>query len=244
MWRNLITSDVLHAIAGFSLTSDNHKEALALLQNRIGNTQQIIAAHMNALAKMRSVDNKDLSELRKHFDDVTSHVWSLVKLESRTYRSLLFPIILEKLPNELRLIISWNNNSNDWNFTKILDLINVELKACEASVVPPHTASESKNDFGFSSPSQTPYTGSTLVSGSSSVHRENRKFKKGDSKGHSFEGSGRKCVFCDGDHWWDECRIVSDLQARKDLLKNGNRCFMCLKTDLISRNCQKTKPCF
>ena len=106
MWRNLITSNDLHAIAGFSLTSDNHKEALALLQNRIGNTQQIIAAHMNALAKMRSVDNKDLSELRKHFDDVTSHVRSLVKLESQTYRSLLCPIILEKLPNELRLIIS------------------------------------------------------------------------------------------------------------------------------------------
>ena len=82
------------------------------------------------------------------------------------------------------------------------------------------------------------------MSGSSSVHRENRKFKKGDSKGHLFEGSGRKCVFCDEDHWWDECRIVSDLQARKDFLKNGNRCFMCLKTDPISRNCQNTKPCF
>ena len=82
------------------------------------------------------------------------------------------------------------------------------------------------------------------MSGSSSVHRENRKFKKGGSKSHSLEGNGRKCVFCDGDHWSNKCRIVSDVQARKDLLKKGNRCFMCLKTDHISRNCQKTKPCF
>ena len=61
---------------------------------------------------------------------------------------------------------------------KILDVINAELKAHEACVVPPHSATEAKNDFGISSPSHTPYTGSSLVSGSSSVHRKNKKFKK------------------------------------------------------------------
>ena len=123
-------------------------------------------------------------------------------------------------------------------------MINVEIKAREACVVPSHTAAEGTNDFGFSSPSHIPYTGSSLVSGLLSVHRENRKFKNGGSKGRSLVGSGRKCVFSDGDHWSDKCRIASDVQARKDLLKKGNRCFMCLKTDHISQNCQKTKPCF
>ena len=56
-----------------------------------------------------------------------------------------------------------------------------------------------------------------------SVHRENKKFKKGGSKGHSLEGNGWKCVFCDGDHWSDKCRVVSHVHARKDLLKKGNR---------------------
>ena len=142
---------------------------------------------------MSSVDNKDLGGLRKFFDEVTSHVRSLVNLgvESWTYGSLLCPIIIEKLPNELRLIVSRNNNENDWNFTKILDLINVELKALEAYVVPSHsTAKEDKNGFEFSSPSHTPYTGLSLVSGSSSVHRENREFKKWGIKVHSLEGSG------------------------------------------------------
>ena len=111
---------------------------------------------MNALVKMSSVDNEDLNGLRKFFDDVTSHMRSL-GVESQTYESLLCPIILEKLPNKLRLIISRNNNKNDWNFTKILDLINVELKAREACVVPSHTAAEGKNDFRLSSPSHTRY---------------------------------------------------------------------------------------
>ena len=89
------------------------------------------------------------------------------------------PVIFEKLPKELRLIISGNNNKNNWNFTKILNLINVELKVCEACAVRSHTAAEGKNGFRFSSPSHTPYTGSSIVSGSSSVHTENRKLEKG-----------------------------------------------------------------
>ena len=43
-------------------------------------TQQIIAAHINILVKMSSVDNKDLSGLRKFFD-VASHMRRLVNLE-------------------------------------------------------------------------------------------------------------------------------------------------------------------
>ena len=179
--RYFLNGDALHAIAGFSSTNDNYKGASALLKNRYGNTQQIIPAHMNALVKMSSVDNEDLSGLTKFFDYVTSHVRTLVTItvENRNYGSLLSPVILEKLPNELRLIISRNNNENDWNLTKIIDLLNFELKAREAYLLPSHTTAEGKNDFKFSSPSHTSYTSSSLLSGSLSVHRENRKFKSG-----------------------------------------------------------------
>ena len=142
---------------------------LELLENRYGNTQQTIVAHMNAPVKMSSVDKEDLSGFRILFGDVTSHVRSLVNLrvENRTYGSILCLIILEKLWSEVILIISWNNNINDFNFTRILDLINVELKAREACVVQLHTPVEGKNDFGFSSPIHTPYVDLSLVSAGS-----------------------------------------------------------------------------
>ena len=63
--RCFLEGDRLHAIARFSLTNDNYKETQKLLQNRYGNTQQIIATQMNALIKMSSVDDEDLSGLRK-----------------------------------------------------------------------------------------------------------------------------------------------------------------------------------
>ena len=64
--------------------------------------KQIIAAHMNAPVKMSCVETGHLSGLRKIFDDVTSHMRSLVNfgVESQIYGSLLSPIILEKLLNE------------------------------------------------------------------------------------------------------------------------------------------------
>ena len=59
--------------------------------------------NMKAQVKMSSVDNEDLSGLKKFFD-ITSQVRRLLDLgvESRTYESLLCPIILKKLPNELK----------------------------------------------------------------------------------------------------------------------------------------------
>ena len=64
---------------------------------------------MSALIKMSSVDDEDLSGLRKFFD-VTSHVRSLVNLgaESLTYGSSLCPVILEKLRNERVEVVEWN----------------------------------------------------------------------------------------------------------------------------------------
>ena len=48
--------------------------------------------------------------------------------------------------------------------------------------------------------------------------------------------------FYDEDHWSDKCRIASDVQARKDLLKKRKQ--LLHVSENISRNCQKTKPCF
>ena len=72
--RCFLEGDALHATAGFSLANDNYKEALELLQNRYGNTQQIIAAQMNVLAKTSSVDNENLVVEEVFGQFLTSHM--------------------------------------------------------------------------------------------------------------------------------------------------------------------------
>ena len=51
-----------------------------------------------------------------------------------------------------------------------------------------------------------------------------------------------KCCFCEKGHWADECQRYKTLEERKAMIKG--RCFVCLGTDHLFRNCKNDKPCF
>ena len=75
-------------IEGVTLTIENYKEALALLRERCVNPQLIITSHMK--------------------DQVEGYVRALHTpgVKSDHYGALPIPIILERLPDEIRLEIS------------------------------------------------------------------------------------------------------------------------------------------
>ena len=50
-----------------------------------------------------------------------------------------------------------------------------------------------------------------------------------------------KCAFCRGNHWSDKCKVISEPEARKEYLRKGSHCFLCLNQSHISRNCSKQK---
>ena len=52
------------------------------------------------------------------------------------------------------------------------------------------------------------------------------------------------CVFCKKPHWSDKCRTISDPSSRKQFLKQGGYCFLCLKEDHKIRDCKRKKSCF
>ena len=47
------------------------------------------------------------------------------------------------------------------------------------------------------------------------------------------------CVFCKKPHWSDKCRTISDTSSRKQFLKQGGYCFLCLKEDDKTRDRKK-----
>ena len=55
----------------------------------------------------------------------------------------------------------------------------------------------------------------------------------------------KKCVFCKcEDHYSNQCRIITDIYTRREILKKGNICFKCLKPGHIKKNCQNKIKCF
>ena len=127
-----------HAISGLTLTNENYKEALDLLKHRYGNSNLIVSAYMSALVKLAKVESDDLHALWKFYDDVESKVQSLRNLgiDSKSYESLLSMLIIEKLPQDIKLIIRRKKETNIWDLMKVLDLISLDLRARETRVVP------------------------------------------------------------------------------------------------------------
>ena len=51
------------------------------------------------------------------------------------------------------------------------------------------------------------------------------------------------CVYCDKDHVSSSCTTVTDIAARKEVLRKSGRCYVCLKRHHLSRDCRSTYNC-
>ncbi len=105
------------------LTETNYAEAISILRHRFGNKQQIISKHMDILMETDVVTSPNNVKALRHFHDVVESNVRSLKAAAKTYGSLLASVLMNKLPNDLRLIIGRKIGELDWQ----LDTIMTEL---------------------------------------------------------------------------------------------------------------------
>ena len=106
------------AIRGLALTSVNYSEAIALLHKCFGNKQKIIDQHMEALLNLEAVQSiHNVKALRRLYDVIETHIRGLrtLGIDSDSYGSLLSSLLLNKIPAEMRLLISRGTESEGWS---------------------------------------------------------------------------------------------------------------------------------
>lgn len=104
-----------------SLTEANYAQAVEILEKRFGSKQQIISKHMDILLNLDPVTTT-LAKARRHlYDRVEGNIRGLKSLgvDSTTYGSLLSLVLLSKLPEEIRLLVS-RDISEDWTMDSLL----------------------------------------------------------------------------------------------------------------------------
>ena len=209
------------SIQGLTLTSANYDAAVDLLRERYGNKQQIISAHMDQLLKISCCTSDKAQPLRSLYDKINVHTRGLASLgvSSKEYGSLLIPIIMSKLPNEVRVEVSRKVNSEVWMIEDLLEAMKAEIQAREAS-------ERVKTAEPIKRP--TPATTSAFFT------RERNE----SSKGFTI-----RCVYCKSNHYSASCDKVTSTTSRKDILRNANRCFVCLKTGHRAFECNTNKNC-
>jgi hypothetical protein len=122
----LLEGNAVRAIHGLPLTESNYNSAIKILKDRFSKPQAIIYAHMDELLKLQ-VCNDRANSSRLFYDKVSVHVCGLQSLgvSSDQYGSLLIPIIMSILPNDIRIQIARKANSETWKIDELLEVIKV-----------------------------------------------------------------------------------------------------------------------
>ena len=133
--QSLLEGSASRASKGLTLTSANYDNAINILQERFGKTQRTIAAHMDEILKIQACSSGRTIQLRYVYDKLSVHVRGLFSLgiSSEQYGSMLIPIIMPKIPNEIRLVIARKNIAKICNIDDLLNTIKVEIEARDVS---------------------------------------------------------------------------------------------------------------
>ena len=124
--NSLLEKTASEAVQGLSLTTANYEETIAILKSRFGNKKMIISKHMESLLNMAPASsNHDLKGLRKIYDLVEVHVKGLKALgaSSESYGSLLLSVLMNKIPQDLRLIGSMEVKGAYWGILGHTNLV-------------------------------------------------------------------------------------------------------------------------
>ena len=214
--RTLLEKSAHEAIAGLALTGENYKEAVEILEARYGNKQLIINKHMDILLDVQAVQSiHDVVALRKFYDKVESQMRSLKALGRTTesYGSLLIPVLMKRLPQEFRLVLSRKMKDEEWSVTRIMKELEDEVKAREKTAQTPKS-------IGDRRPSRP--TGATLYTCGKNVSC---------------------CYCGRHGHFPEACRSVNNVDARKGVLRREGRCFTCLSKGHVSADCRGGQKC-
>ena len=205
--RGLLRGSALQSIEGMPLTNHNYNSAKELLEKRSSNPQLIVSSHMNALIKLPRINGAHVKDLRELRDKVERNIRALnsVGISAEHFGSLLIPIVLEKLPNIVKLQISRTMGNDNWNIDQFMKSINEEISARE------------NYEFLKSNESHETYEERRGTATSLTVTRNERR-------------NTRLCVFCDStDHYSDKCDVVTEVGLRKEKLKETRRCYRCIR---------------
>ena len=228
--KSYLTGDAEKAVEGLSLTAENFVQGMTILKDRFGNKQLIISKHMNALLALDKVRSSfHIRELRSVYDKVVVNLRALraYDIHSKHFGPMLIPVILEKLPADIKLEISRKMGVNEWELDIMMDILKVEIEARETCNIngigrgfPKENGGERKF-VNFHHPKAKGFTTEQLL-----ININLKVFSV-------------KCVFCRQDHYSDKCPVVTNIDSRKEIVRNNRLCFKCLGLSHFVQNCKK-----
>ncbi|XP_028413911.1 uncharacterized protein LOC114536757 [Dendronephthya gigantea] len=224
--RGYLEGPAKSTIAGLSLTARNYQCAVDLLKKRFEKRSAIQRTHMNDLIQLPAVfRERDTQRLRKLYDSCEAHNRALKSLGvgEESYSTIVVPAILEKMPEQFRLMITRGTDFIEWTMQEMLDAFEKELELREA-----HEAVATKTEREYERNQSRKPTGGLDNSTAAALLAGQEK---------------KSCAFCLKNHAHEECDGVKDPKTRKTLALKYGRCFQCLIKGHRASNCSSKIKC-
>ena len=118
--NGMLKGEVTRAISVLPLTDENHKKAIELLKERFGKPKILTNAYTESLSKI-DAPPADTKNLRTFCDTCEVNIRGLEALgvKTETYGSLSIPILLKKIPEEIRYSIFRGDPSADSSLDRL-----------------------------------------------------------------------------------------------------------------------------
>ena len=125
---------------------------------------------------------------------------------------------MNKIPQELQLIITRKLGKEKWNLDVLQKAFKEELEAREMCEFVTAKSYEKPKIGGYR---RYPTTAETPLAQGQPHKRD----------------EGVQCTYCRGSHPSAQCHVNTDVQARREILKTKGKCFNCLRGGHTSFQC-------
>ena len=228
--KSLLQDEAYRTITGFALTNANYDKAISLLHGRYGQNHKIVQTYMQSLLEVPA-PVYSLSSLRNFYDETETYVRGLESLgqTNESYGSLLVPVVLNKLPTEIRQNLARIHKSTNWTLDNLRNAIYDEVNVLEASQKP----EKLRNDDHLA-------TATFLTHAKPKPRYAHRKPENINDQKRT---NVKLCTYCeDPQHLAMDCTKYKSADSRMTIVKKKKLCFNCLGNHKISE-CKSSIKC-
>ena len=220
--RTLLEGEPKRAIEGLSFTADHYDVACSILKDRFGRKETIIFTHIQKLLNLSVPSKCTVASLWRLNDELKAHTRSLEALgiDGKQYGVILTPLILSRVPQELRLEWSREGKGHESDLNYLLEFLDKEIQRRERSQM-------------FQESLATQSVNNKLP------NEERRQRTPTTAALHTSSMAKPKCSFCGKNHPTEKCFKLSSgpVHVRKERVKAAGLCFRCLMSGHISKGC-------
>ena len=234
----------------FPMTEENYKPALARLKQEYGDNDMIAKKHLNALLDLskrkKPTNNKELQELYTFIECKLACLEALKQPIDKN-NEMLITLIYRQMPKPLKQNIAKLDKSHT-TVENVLKLIREYITTCKHMQNREASSEDSDCDTDINFQNTEKYK--------SHQFRNQYQYKYSDGTKETAPPTSsatslpvvsqrynRPCAFCEGSHSAIQCHNITDINQRKEIAKNANRCFNCLFVGHRQSECRSTGRC-